>query len=58
MIFEGFSIVNALLLLAALAVGWTLLKVVLRLTMRLFTCGCLAILALVGLIWLVITVLR
>jgi hypothetical protein len=31
-----------------LAVGWTLLRVVLRLTMQVFACGCLVLLVLVG----------
>lgn len=42
---------NALLILVALAIGWILLKFILRLTMRIFTCGCLALLALVGIAW-------
>ena len=47
------TIEKALLILLALAVGWILLKVVLSLTMRIFTCGCMAILVIGG-IWLLV----
>lgn len=49
--------ITAILIIVALVVGWTLLKVFLRLTMRLFACGCVAIAALVGVAWLIIEVL-
>ena len=37
-------------ILIALAVGWTLLRVVLRLTMRVFSLGCIGLVVLVGII--------
>jgi len=36
------------LVLAALAVGWVLLRVLLRFTVRIFACGCLVLLLLGG----------
>jgi hypothetical protein len=53
--FLGFSISNALLILLGLAIGWIVLKLVLRFTVRLFACGCLVIVLLVGGGWLVST---
>ncbi|NIS80458.1 MAG: hypothetical protein GTO14_09700 [Anaerolineales bacterium] len=46
-----------LLVLLALAAGWILLRFVLRLTMRIFACGCLALLALAGIGLLITNVL-
>ena len=45
--FGGIDWVTLGVVLAALAVGWVILKAVLRLTMRVFTvgCGCLLVLA-------------
>jgi hypothetical protein len=51
----GFSIGNALLILLGLAIGWIVLKLLLRFTIRLFACGCLVIVLLVGGWWLVST---
>ncbi len=51
----GFSISNALLILLGLAIGWIVLKLLLRFTIRLFACGCLVLLLLVGGWWLVST---
>lgn len=39
---------NFALAVAALAVGWTILRLVLRLTMKVFACGCGVLLAVVG----------
>lgn len=46
-----------LIILLALAIGWVLLKVLLRLTIRIFACGCIALLALAGIGWLITNVL-
>ena len=43
-----FSWTNVALVVIALAVGWTILKAVLKLTLRVFTLGCLGLLALAG----------
>jgi hypothetical protein len=51
----GFSIGNALLILLGLAIGWIVLKLLLRFTVRLFACGCIVIALLVGGWWLVST---
>lgn len=51
----GFSISNALLILLGLAIGWIVLKLLLRFTVRLFACGCLVLLLLLGGWWLVST---
>jgi hypothetical protein len=45
------TILNAILILIGLALAWTILKFVLRLTTRLFACGCFGLVALVGIIW-------
>jgi len=45
---NGFNWVMALGVLVVLAVGWTILRFVLRLTMQVFSCGCLALLVVVG----------
>ncbi len=46
-----------LLILAGLAVGWILLRVALRLTIKVFACGCLGLLALGAGLYLVSTLL-
>lgn len=46
-------IITPLLILIGLVIGWVVLKVVLRLTMRIFGCGCLALLAVFGIVLLV-----
>jgi hypothetical protein len=45
-------------ILVVVAVGWTLLRVVLRLTMRVFSLGCIGLVVLVGIIWLASTMGR
>jgi len=45
-----------ILLIIGLAVVWTILRTVLRLTARLFRMGCIAILILLGGIWLLTTI--
>ncbi len=47
------TLVYVLLIIVSLAVCWTILKIALRLTTRLFTCGCLALVVLVGIGWLI-----
>lgn len=47
--FEG--IFNVILVLAILAIAWTILRTVLKLTIRLFSIGCFVIIVLVGLGW-------
>ncbi|TFH36814.1 MAG: hypothetical protein E4G99_04030 [Anaerolineales bacterium] len=42
-----------LLVVAGLALGWILLRFVLRLTAKVFTCGCLALLILGSGAWLI-----
>jgi hypothetical protein len=43
--FDG--LFNVILVLAILAVGWTILRTILKLTVRLFSIGCLVIVGLV-----------
>jgi hypothetical protein len=50
---ETSTIIQVLLVLAALAVFWTILRAVLKLTARLFMVGCLAIVGIVALVWAV-----
>jgi hypothetical protein len=50
---EGSTIINVVLILVGLAIGWTILKAILKLTMRLFAIGCLVIFVLVGLGWII-----
>jgi hypothetical protein len=50
---EMSTIIQVLLVLAALAVLWTILRAVLKLTARLFMVGCLAIVGIVALVWAV-----
>lgn len=50
----GFSILNIVLVLVGLAVGWVVLKFLLRLTTRI-ACGCIGLIMLGVIIYLVIT---
>ena len=43
-IFAGFNWTGLVIALVVLALGWTILRFVLRLTMRLFALGCLGLL--------------
>jgi hypothetical protein len=45
------GIFNVLLVVAILAVAWTILRAVLKLTVRLFSIGCIVIVGLVVLGW-------
>ena len=38
-------------ILVVLAVGWTILRMVLRMTMRVFSLGCVGLVILVAIIW-------
>ena len=40
-------------ILVVVAVGWTILRMVLRMTMRVFSIGCVGLVVLVGIIWYV-----
>ena len=42
---EGSNLLYAILFLLGLGVAWIILKFVLRLTMRFFTCGCVFLVA-------------
>ena len=53
---EGNDLFTIALLLIGLAVVWTILRGVLKLTARLFRIGCIAIVLLVGGVWLVTSV--
>jgi hypothetical protein len=46
------ELMTLLLILVGLVIGWTVLKVVLRLTMRIFGCGCFALLVIFGVAFL------
>ena len=46
------TIITPVLILVGLLIGWIVLKVVLRLTMRIFACGCMALLAVFGIYFL------
>jgi hypothetical protein len=39
------------IILVAVAVGWTILRMVLRMTMRVFSIGCVGLVVLVAIIW-------
>ena len=39
------------IILVAVAVGWTILRMVLRMTMRVFSIGCVGLVILVAIIW-------
>ena len=41
------------IILVAVAVGWTILRMVLRMTMRVFSIGCVGLVVLVAIIWYV-----
>jgi len=41
------------IILIAVAVGWTILRMVLRMTMRVFSIGCVGLVILVAIIWYV-----
>jgi hypothetical protein len=45
------------LVLVGLAVAWTLMRVLFKLTARLFTLGCIAMFLLVGGIWLISSII-
>jgi hypothetical protein len=51
MILDNF--LTVIFVLIGLAIVWTILRVVLKLTMRLFSIGCVAIVILVAAIWLI-----
>jgi hypothetical protein len=46
------TLLNIAVALIVVAVGWTFLRTVLKLTARLFRIGCLVLVVLVGVIWL------
>jgi hypothetical protein len=50
---DGHTLLNIALILAALGLGWTILRAVLKFTVRLFGIGCLVLTALAVLAWLV-----
>jgi hypothetical protein len=47
-IFQDVQPLTILLVLAGLVIGWILLRVLLRFTVKIFACGCLALLLLGG----------
>jgi hypothetical protein len=49
----GFNILNIVLILAGLAVGWVVLKFLFRLTTRI-ACGCIGLISLGVIIWLIV----
>ena len=51
---DGFNLIHAALILAGLGILWIVLKFLLRLTTRFFTCGCIALLALGVIVWIII----
>jgi uncharacterized membrane protein AbrB (regulator of aidB expression) len=46
------TLIKFALILVGVAIGWTLLRGVLKLTARLFKIGCLVLLAVVAVVWL------
>jgi hypothetical protein len=50
---EGSNLLYAVLILVGLGVAWIILKFLLRFTMRFFACGCISILALGAIVWLI-----
>ena len=48
---------TVVLILVGLAVVWTVLRVLFKLTTRLFTIGCVALVLLVGGIWLISSII-
>jgi len=51
---DGFNLIHAALILVGMGILWIVLKFVLRLTTRFFTCGCIALLALAAIAWFII----
>ena len=51
---DGFNLIHIALILVGLGIAWVVLKFLLRLTTRFFTCGCIALLALGAIAWLII----
>jgi hypothetical protein len=51
------NLTTVILVILGLAIVWTILRTALKITARLFRMGCLAIVILVGGIWLLATVL-
>jgi len=51
---DGFNLLHVALILVGLGVAWIVLKFLLRLTTRLFTCGCIALLALAAIVLFII----
>jgi hypothetical protein len=51
---EGSNLLYGVLILIGLGVTWIILKFLLRFTMRFFTCGCISILALGVIVWLIL----
>ncbi len=47
------ELTTLLLILVGLVIGWTVLKVAFRLTMRIFGCGCLTLLVIFGIVLIV-----
>lgn len=47
-VFQNIDPLTVLLILGGLVVGWVLLRVVLKLTVRVFACGCLVLLLVGG----------
>lgn len=47
-LFQDIQPLTILLVLAVLAVGWVLLRVLLRFTVKIFACGCLVLMLLGG----------
>ena len=54
----GFNWTGLVIALVVLAVGWTILRFVLRLTMRLFALGCVGLLFVVGIAFVLLSVAR
>ena len=46
------GIYNLFLVLVVVAIGWTIVRTVFKLTMRLFSIGCFAIVVLIGIGWI------
>ena len=51
---DGFNLIHAALILVGIGIVWIVLKFLLRLTTRFFTCGCIALLALAAIVWFII----
>ena len=51
---EGSNLLYAILILIGLGVAWVVLKLLLRFTMRFFTCGCVFLIAVGAITWLVL----